>query len=73
MSLIQFEAPQGITVTLKTNMGDISLMFFPDEAPKCVENFVTHCKNGYYNGVTFHRVIKDFMIQGGDPQGTGMG
>ncbi len=73
MSLIQFEAPQGTTVTLKTNMGDISLMFFPEEAPKCVENFVTHCKNGYYNGVTFHRVIQDFMIQGGDPQGTGMG
>ena len=40
---------------------------------KAVENFITHAKNGYYDGVTFHRVINDFMIQGGDPQGTGMG
>ncbi len=62
-----------ILATIKTNMGDISLRLFPDEAPKAVENFVTHSKDGYYNGVTFHRVIKDFMIQGGDPQGTGAG
>ena len=41
--------------------------------PKTVENFVTHAKNGYYNGVIFHRVTEDFMIQGGDPTGTGMG
>jgi peptidylprolyl isomerase len=46
---------------------------FPDIAPKAVENFVTHAKNGYYDGVIFHRVIKGFMIQGGDPIGTGMG
>ena len=71
--LLQFSEPQGTTATLKTNKGDISLMFFPQEAPKCVENFLTHAKNGYYNGVIFHRVIKEFMIQGGDPEGTGMG
>ncbi|MCG4586710.1 peptidylprolyl isomerase, partial [Anaerosalibacter bizertensis] len=47
--------------------------FFPNVAPKAVENFKTHAKNGYYNGVTFHRVIEDFMIQGGDPEGTGAG
>lgn len=53
--------------------GDIKVHFFKNAAPKAVENFVTLSKKGYYNGVTFHRVIKDFMIQGGDPQGTGMG
>lgn len=71
--LRQFQPAEGEVATLKTNMGDIKLMFFPQEAPKCVENFLTHAKNGYYNGVIFHRVIKDFMIQGGDPEGTGMG
>ncbi len=60
-------------VTLHTNQGDIELKLFPKIAPKAVENFVTHAKNGYYNGITFHRVIKGFMIQGGDPEGTGMG
>jgi peptidyl-prolyl cis-trans isomerase B (cyclophilin B) len=54
-------------------MGDIKLRFFPEQAPKAVENFITHAKNGYYDGVIFHRVINDFMIQGGDPEGTGMG
>ena len=58
---------------MHTSMGDISIRFFPEAAPKAVENFITHAKNGYYNNVTFHRVIKDFMIQGGDPQGTGAG
>ncbi len=58
---------------MKTNMGDIKIKLFPNEAPKTVENFTTHAKNGYYNGLIFHRVIKDFMIQGGDPQGTGIG
>jgi peptidylprolyl isomerase len=60
-------------VVLKTNQGDITLKLFPKVAPKAVENFVTHSKNGYYDGVIFHRVIKGFMIQGGDPDGTGMG
>lgn len=58
---------------MHTNMGDISIRFFPEAAPKAVKNFITHAKNGYYNGVTFHRVIQDFMIQGGDPEGTGRG
>ena len=59
--------------TIKTNMGEIKVKLFPNEAPKTVENFTTHAKEGYYNGLIFHRVIKDFMIQGGDPTGTGMG
>ena len=59
--------------TIKTNMGEIKIKLFPAEAPKTVENFITHAKNGYYDGLIFHRVIKDFMIQGGDPTGTGMG
>ena len=58
---------------MKTNIGDIKIKLFPNEAPKTVENFTTHAKNGYYNGLIFHRVIKDFMIQGGDPMGTGIG
>lgn len=60
-------------VTVHTNLGDFTLELFPEVAPKTVESFVTHAKNGYYNGVIFHRVIEDFMIQGGDPTGTGMG
>lgn len=55
------------------NYGDITVRLFDKEAPKAVENFVTHAKDGYYNGVIFHRVINDFMIQGGDPTGTGRG
>lgn len=53
--------------------GVIKVKFFETLAPKAVENFVTHAKEGYYNGVTFHRVMNDFMIQGGDPEGTGRG
>ena len=53
--------------------GDITVKLFPKGAPKAVENFVTHAKDGYYNGVIFHRVINDFMIQGGDPNGIGNG
>lgn len=60
-------------VILKTNKGDIYIRLFPESAPKTVENFKTHCKNGYYDGLTFHRVINDFMIQGGDPKGDGTG
>lgn len=62
-----------LQAVIKTNMGDITVRLFPEYAPKTVENFITHAKNGYYNGIIFHRVIKDFMIQGGDPTGTGMG
>jgi len=60
-------------VELQTNQGTITLKMFPKIAPLAVENFVTHAKNGYYNGIIFHRVIKGFMIQGGDPTGTGRG
>ncbi len=71
----QTELPQkGDTVAiLHTSMGDVSIRFFPEAAPKAVKNFTTHAKNGYYDGLTFHRVMKDFMIQGGDPDGDGTG
>ncbi len=62
-----------IVATMKTTMGEIKILLFPDAAPKTVENFTTHAKNGYYNGIIFHRVIPDFMIQGGDTTGTGRG
>lgn len=75
MSKMQLEPiKKGDTVAVvSTNMGDITIKLFPEKAPKTVENFVTHIKNGYYNGIIFHRVINDFMIQGGDPTGTGCG
>jgi len=62
-----------IVVVLETNVGNIELKMYPEIAPLAVENFTTHVKNGYYNGLIFHRVIKGFMIQGGDPTGTGRG
>lgn len=73
--LNQIEKPKkGDQVAImKTNYGEIKFRLFPEVAPKTVENFVTHSKNGYYNGLKFHRVIKDFMIQGGDPEGSGRG
>lgn len=58
---------------MQTSMGEIKLELKPQIAPKAVENFITHSKNGYYDGLIFHRVIKNFMIQGGDPSGTGAG
>ncbi|MBR7928356.1 peptidylprolyl isomerase [Aerococcaceae bacterium zg-ZUI334] len=60
-------------VVMHTTKGDIELVLFKEQAPKTVENFVELAKKGYYDGIIFHRVIKDFMIQGGDPTGTGMG
>lgn len=63
----------GPKATVKTNLGDIKLQLFPNQAPKAVENFTRLAKKGYYNGVIFHRVIPNFMIQGGDPTGTGRG
>ncbi|MGT2666952.1 peptidylprolyl isomerase [Streptococcus rifensis] len=60
-------------VILHTSSGDISIKLFPEYAPLAVENFLTHAKAGYYDGVIFHRVIQDFMIQGGDPLGNGTG
>jgi peptidyl-prolyl cis-trans isomerase B (cyclophilin B) len=59
--------------TLHTNHGAIEVELFDDDAPKTVENFTKLARDGFYDGVTFHRVIPDFMIQGGDPTGTGMG
>lgn len=60
-------------VVLQTSVGNITLKLFPKIAPKACENFTTLAKKGYYNGTIFHRVIKKFMIQGGDPTGTGTG
>lgn len=74
-NLLQNQTPKkGDTVAvIKTNMGDIKVFFFSDVSPRGVENFITHAKEGYYDGLIFHRVINDFMIQGGDPEGTGYG
>ncbi len=58
---------------MHTSKGDISIRFFPEGAPKAVDNFIKLSQNGYYDGLTFHRVVKDFMIQGGDPNGDGTG
>jgi len=61
------------TATFKTNEGDIQVQLFAADAPKTVNNFVFLAREGFYDGVTFHRVIADFMVQGGDPTGTGTG
>lgn len=74
--LPQFEKPKvgdEIAVMTVKGYGTIKLMFFRNLAPNAAENFITHSKNGYYNGLTFHRIMNDFMIQGGDPKGTGTG
>jgi len=60
-------------VILETNRGTIELLLYPDRAPRTVENFLKLAEKGYYDGIIFHRVIPDFMIQGGDPTGTGRG
>ena len=70
---VDIEAVEGPIATIKTNHGDMRIKFFPDHAPKTVANFIALSKDGYYDGVIFHRIINDFMIQGGDPTGTGMG
>ena len=67
------EEGETVAIISVKNFGKMKVKFFEDIAPKAVENFTTHAKNGYYNGVTFHRVINEFMIQGGDPTGTGTG
>ena len=67
------ENDKNINAVIKTNKGDIKIILFPDLAPKTCENFIELSKKGYYDGVIFHRVIEDFMIQTGDPTGTGMG
>lgn len=74
-SLPQFEpiSEEDTVVTMNTNKGDIKIKLFPDYTPKTVNNFIKLSEKGYYDGLTFHRVIKDFMIQGGDPEGNGSG
>lgn len=67
------EEGEEIAIIKIKNFGDVKVKFFPEIAPKAVENFVTHSKNKYYDGLTFHRVINEFMIQGGDPDGNGTG
>lgn len=75
MTLKQLQMPEvGEEVaTFETSMGKIRFRLFPEIAPKAVENFKTHIKNGYYDGIVFHRIIEGFMIQGGDPTATGRG
>ena len=70
---VDIETVEGPIATIKTNHGDMHIKLFPEHAPKTVANFIALSKDGYYDGVIFHRIIKDFMIQGGDPTGTGMG
>ena len=73
MNQLSNPAAGDLVAIMHTSMGDISIRLFPEHCPKTVENFTTHAKNGYYDGIVFHRVIKDFMIQGGDPTATGCG
>lgn len=74
VGLSMAESPNKVLVSMKIkDMGTIKLELYPDKAPQTVANFVSLAKSGYYNGLIFHRVIKGFMIQGGDPTGTGMG
>ena len=69
----EWSEKENLNVVLETNQGDVTIELYPKEAPLAVANFVGHIENGYYDGLTFHRVIDGFMIQGGDPQGTGVG
>lgn len=70
---LNLENQQGTTAVLKTNQGEIKIQLFPEQAPMTVENFIRLAQKGYYDGTIFHRVISDFMIQGGDPEGNGTG
>ncbi|GIV74483.1 MULTISPECIES: peptidylprolyl isomerase [Caldilinea] len=81
MAMKQWSAPPPMNIdpkkiyraTIQTDRGDIELELYPQHAPKTVNNFVFLAREGFYDGVTFHRVIDDFVIQGGDPTGTGRG
>lgn len=73
LMVISINANENPHVILETTQGNIELELFPNIAPLAVENFTTHIKNGYYNGIAFHRIIKNFMIQGGDPTESGRG
>jgi peptidyl-prolyl cis-trans isomerase B (cyclophilin B) len=70
---MQIDITKKYTVSMNTSKGIIELELYPEHAPKTVNNFVFLVKEGFYDGVTFHRVIEDFVIQGGDPTGTGRG
>jgi len=70
---MQIDPNKTYSATIKTNRGTIELELYPEHAPKTVNNFVFLAKQGFYDGIPFHRVISDFMIQGGDPTGTGAG
>lgn len=70
---MSIDAEKSYSATLHTSKGDVVVELLPKEAPLSVNNFVFLAKEGFYNGVKFHRIIKGFMIQGGDPTGTGMG
>lgn len=70
---MEIDTAKKYTAVIKTNKGDMTIDLFAKESPITVNNFVFLAKKGFYDGVIFHRVIKDFMIQGGDPTGTGMG
>ena len=70
---IQIDSSKIYRATIKTNRGEIELELYPEHAPKTVNNFVYLAGEGFYDGITFHRVIDNFMIQGGDPTGTGSG
>ena len=71
LTSLSLHANENPRVILETTQGTIELELYPDVAPLAVENFMTHAKNGYYNGIAFHRIIRNFMIQGGDPTETG--
>ncbi len=70
---MQIDPQKNYRVNMETSQGLIELELYPENAPKTVNNFVFLAQEGYYDGVTFHRVLKDFVIQGGDPTGTGSG
>jgi len=70
---MQIDAAKTYRATIATDRGDIVLELYPEHAPNTVNNFVALARDGFYDGVTFHRVISGFMIQGGDPTGTGRG
>jgi peptidyl-prolyl cis-trans isomerase B (cyclophilin B) len=70
---MQIDPKKSYKVTIETNRGDVELELYPEHAPKTVNNFVFLAREGFYDGVKFHRVIENFVIQGGDPTGTGRG
>lgn len=81
MDMKQWDSPPEMAIdvsktyqaSIETSKGTIEIDLYPEHAPKTVNNFVFLAREGFYNGISFHRVISDFMIQGGDPTGTGMG